>query len=552
MSVGIREICDRYDAYEYRKRCSREESEALLAEGNAVSGDIEQMNQLKMRQLSLQHRMGLRREGSSGDVFLLLMGDAQAWLRALPLQTYRKVEGKLTEVSELTVHQEERIRQAVDYRGFGELLLSDDTIKTDFFRWALLENCPVGPYVEYYGTCQGLIKPNILHKRVGYPKETPLRIQVKSKVGRGEYKRLTLPFEDQFGEAKLRSVHSVTKQLNMNGLIATKEAIYSQFRRKRETPGDVEMLGGVIRNWNYFYGRKTSENNTYRDFALEDENWYRRLPLFNRLTEQEMRAKYNVEGEVRPDQWVMCICANRESPTMDIARTHGFLVFLIPDGNGNYDELPFTFLARKFVSGYANGSTMDVLSQVWRLGTTEIGRWAFPDETMYYLRQFGVFPIVIEAMMGMKHMEALRESFLIAREGYQHFQISYMNCSGTIQEHAKRVHGDQVVPSIFNADILESTPKEPLGKVFRWLRKKPNWFVFLVIYLVGMVLLTLRGMVIKREGRYDYACMFRTPIFTQRRIYHAAKIFEYLFKHNVGAIWYGKSPRELTTYAQSS
>ena len=282
--------------------------------------------------------------------------------------------------------------------------------------------------------------------------------------------------------------------------------------------------------------------------------WFDHLPGFNVLTELEMRAKYNVEEELRHDQWVMCICANRESPTMDIARTHGFMVFLIPTGSGSYEEFPFTFLAQQFVSGYPTGSALDVMSQIWRLGKTERGLWAYPDETMYYLRQFGAFPIVIDAPMGMKHMAALRESFINAREGYQHFQISYMNCSGTIQEHAKRVHGDAVVPSLFDADILESTPKEPLGKVFSTLRGQMNFVVYFIIWMLGVFffLTPLRMMLIKKEGRYDIACMFRTPIFSARRIYHAAKIFEFLFKRNVGAVWYGKSPREITAYAQSS
>lgn len=518
---------------------------------------VAKFRQLEMRKIALEHRVAIEFGGRNPTkIFAFnhyghLQVLAQKWISKQPLQSHRVENGQFVPVNELAAHQLQKLQDAVRYSGFYGVLLKDKALRVDFFKWALLDNCPVAPFVEFYGTCQKTIQNAFLHKRAGYFSGAPLQIDVRKKDSR-VFKRLTLPFETNDGSVKARSVLTLDKEISVRGLNISKREIFRQFSKKKETPGDFEMFEGKIGLWNYFFGRKNSDGSGYHDFTLSSKDWYRHLPVFDRFTEAEMRARYNINEPINPTQWVMAICANRQSDTMDIQGTHGFLVFLIPDGQGNYLQYPFTFLARKFVSGYTPGSFFDILAQVWRLGTTELAFWSFPDETLFYPRQQGFLPFVIDAAMGERHMEKMREDILNAREGYAHFQISYKNCAGTVWEQARDVHGENVIPPVFTADILESTPRGRLGKVFSWIRARPNWMVYTIIWLVGAILCTLRGMVIRVNGRYDYACMLRTPIFTARRIYHAAKIFEYLFKNNVGAIWYGHTPKELDSHAQSS
>lgn len=508
--------------------------------------------QIQMRVISLEYRThqayggAVPSENYPPESYSRLCDLAGYWFRTLPLKSYREVDGKLVPITELSRSQLSALRTAAQYEKFCQLILLDEDLRVDFFKWALIDNCPVAPYVEFFGSCQTTIKKAFLHKRIGYFSGKPLKIDFRQKKDGYQYKRLTLPFETETGEIRERSIHGQHKMITFtNGYKATLWEVFCQFSQKQETPGNFEMLKGVISNWNYFFGRSTQNRTEFNDFDLASKDWYLHLPLFDTLTEAQMRSRYNVKGPIEPTQWVMAICSNRESETMDALGAHGFVSFLIPDGNGNYNLYPFTFLATQFTSGYPKGSFKDFISILFRLGKTEIGHWAYPDETNFYTRQQVAHAIVIEPEKGLEHMEVLRQDFLNARAGGEHFQISYKNCAGTVQMQAQKVHSRAVVPELFTADITENAPRGPAGKAFHWIRQRNRFAVVLLIYLFIGVFFACRGRWARVDRRSRWACVARTPIATTGQIYHAAKMPSRILSGQVtGSIWTGHTEKD--------
>jgi hypothetical protein len=275
------------------------------------------------------------------------------------------------------------------------------------------------------------------------------------------------------------------------------------------------------------------------------------------MTKEQMVVRYNVTKPMNPTDCLMSVMANRDFPNMDIAKTHGFLTFTIPvDPEGAlYRVMPFTFLATQFTTGWQHFPPVDLFLKVLFLGGTRNGYWGYPDETLFYTRQQAAYSVVITDSEMRYHMNELRGEFLSARAGNEYFQLPYKNCGGTVQLQLERIYPRTVVPDLFGAHILECTPQEPVGRVFRWAREAPPWQVATIIWFFGIVLLAWKGMWVRQNERLTYACMMRTPIFNPetRRIFHVGKLFEKLENGTIdGAIWYGHAPKETLTYKQNT
>lgn len=522
------------------------------------------LQQLKARITSYRCRIGDKGKTDDQNLSTLLFSKARMWHWKLPLKTYKSVEGEWVPIDELNAVQERRLVAALAYPIFCELMLEAEEICIDFFKWSLIDNCPVEPFIEFYGTCQKILKKAFLHKRIGFFSRTvdqedsrpysschsnqPLKIKQR----RDGSKKLTLPFETEDRRCRDRSIMNTDKQVTFfGGYTVTIGEIFAQFRRKKVEPGNFEMLQGVIRNWNYFYGSWNGIEQQFVDFNPNWDGWFSSLPLFHQMKRSEVSEHYNVEIPHDTTPFIIAMRANREVASMDIAGTHGFVEFLLPLTEEWYGVFPFTFIATQFTTGWERYPANCILSKtycfidnlfkIFRLGKTERGLWAYPDETPFYTqRQQAVFATTVTKEKFFEHLEVLRNDILRSRAGNEHFQISYKNCAGTVEMQAHRVHAKTVIPELFAADILESTPREPLGKFFRWVRTLPEWQVVVLIWLFGVLLAAWNGILVERNGRRRYTCMMQTPIFSTRQIFHAGKIFEKILNQSIrGAIWYG-------------
>lgn len=516
-----------------------------LGHNNSIYSHDE--NALGMRVISYNYRVSKFPVMAPDNVQLQnLMDLAEEWLSQQPLKSYRYVDDKLTPDDALTLHQRQALATAASYPEFCKLVIKDKFLRVDFFKWALIDGCPVSPFIQFYGTCQNIIKKAFLHKRIGYYGGKPLQIENRKS---GE-KKLVMPFGVDDGSVRWYSIHNPDRKITFEeGLKVELCEVFRHFSRKNDEPGNFEMLDGVICNWHYFHGRWNPTEQRYTGFDLEDSNWCRKLPVFDTLTEEQMRAKFNVTEVMGSTDCLMTVMANRDYPNMDIAKTHGFLTFMIPANfmATEYFVMPFTFLATQFTTGWQHLPAVDLALKVLRLGKTERGLWAYPDETLFYTRQQAAFSVVISQDEMLTHMEELRAEFLSARAGNEYFQLPYKNCGGTVQLQLERIYPRTIVPDLFGAHILECTPQEPVGRVFRWAREAPPWQVATVIWFFGVLLLAWKGMWVRDSDGLRYAAMMRTPIFNPetRRIFHVGKMFQKLEAGTIrGAIWTGHAPKE--------
>ncbi len=363
---------------------------------------------------------------------------------------------------------------------------------------------------------------------------------MKEKGGH-RYKKLTLLFENEEGSPRPRSILKLSKELTFSqGYEVTLEKVFKIFSQKGERPGNFEMLNGVICNWNCFMGRYHPLWKGYIGFDLREKDWIQQLPVFEYISEAKLISRYNLNGPLAEGESLLIISANRATPTMDIAETHGFMKFAMSDGWGNYVIYPFTFLAKQFTSGWTQYPAIDTFFKVLRLAKTEPGLWAYPDETVFYTRQQAEHAIVISREKFLEHLEILRSDIMNARGGNEPFQISYKNCAGTVQIQAQRIHGSEVVPDVFSSKLTESTPRPPLENVFDYLKTIPFWRVMVILWAVGLILGAYRKLPPSANGSERRISLMQTPLFTSGKCYHAAKIFNLILSNQIsGVIWYG-------------
>ncbi len=432
--------------------------------------------------------------------------------------------------------QQRAIDAALRYPLFIRILIADRGLSDRFFKWALVDNCPVEPFIEFFKTCDKIRKAT-LHKRIGYFSISVL--QIEQSVSRR--KILTLPFESSPGNiVRLPVQHPGAIIPLSNATALTVAQIFHVFSQKKERAGSLEMLNGVISPWDYFGSLGTLANS-----APAGSEWWWQLPVFEVFTEAEMRDKYGVTESLSPNQWIRVIRSNRETPTMDIAGTHGFIEFLIPRSDGNYQLFPFTFIATQFTTGWADWPKIDIALKIQRLAKTERGQWAYPDETVTYShREQAAFPTIISEEMGRLHMETLRGDVLNALGGNEVFQLTVKNCAGTIERQIQRVYTTENIPDVFGTSMLDNTPREPLGMVFRWLKQRPRFIVRLIFWYFGLVLGAWKGIFIRVNNKLRYACVMNTPFYRDWRTSNAAKLFQKINQGEVrGVIWCGHTKR---------
>lgn len=487
---------------------------------------VKLMKKLEIRNASFLYRV---QGGGFDELSLTLLREhALSWLGEHSFSEYfvDEVSGEVN----LSGHQSRALEAASSYPLFVKLLVEDKKLLERFFKWALIDNCPVEPFIEFYKTCNKIRKSN-LHKRIGYFSGDVLRIELGS-YGR---KVLTLPFEVIRGRSQRIPVQSDQTIVRFsNGTEMTMGEIFRVFVQKKVTPGDLEMMNGVIKPWNYFESLwKIAQK------AVPENDWWEQIPDFEVLTLEQIREKYGLEETVDPGQWIRVIRSNRESSTMDIAGTHGFFEYLIPRGDGTYRVLPFTFIATQFTTGWEKWPIIDISLKILRLAKTERGRWATDETPFYSQRPQAAFPKVVSEEDGRRHMELLRLDILNAYEGNEEFQLTVKNCAFSAMSQIQRAYFREKIPDIFTTSMLDNTPREPLGRFFKWVKRQPPFVARLIFWFFGIVFGAWKGIFIRRDNRLEYVSVMGTPFYRDWNTANAAQLFEKIRRKEVpGKTWF--------------
>src|ERR1700733_4155883 len=293
-----------------------------------------QLDFLDQRIVGLRYRMeehngGLDKVAAADnkDVETLKV-EARAW----------KVGQELYEIKGLLPEEEDKIVKACEYPEFLKLLLSNPFIRLSFFKWALRDNNPVDVFVQFPSTCKAL-KACLFSGRIGRFAQECLSI-VHKNGSEGTKKIVTLPFEVQedkgLGKKNINILKEKKEVVLKGNYKVTMKEIFEEFKSKNKRPAKFEFYEGKICNFNSFeLGWWNPQKDDYErvDLSKNDSAWWKDLPVFETLSEQKLKDKYGIK-ELNEGEWVAIVNSTRESSSLNIHNSHGYLEMAIPDEKG--------------------------------------------------------------------------------------------------------------------------------------------------------------------------------------------------------------------------
>jgi len=126
------------------------------------------------------------------------------------------------------------------YPAYASLLLKDVKLRLDFFKWAIRDNNEVDPMVLFTSLHRKLQQCN-LSQRTGYNQGKDLQIRTSYDAEGHMLRTLWIPVEGQHYNV----ADTKTKIVLKDGSERTLEEIFEMFKKKTQTPGDLEYFPRV-------------------------------------------------------------------------------------------------------------------------------------------------------------------------------------------------------------------------------------------------------------------------------------------------------------------
>lgn len=451
-----------------------------------------QLVALKRRTVALRYRM----EGVNGGLDAKEAVTETVEKLESSLENWKK-NYELYQDKTLSDRDKELLNEAARHPKFVKLLLLDRGVRNQFFRWVIRDNNNIDSFVQFPSTCNRL-KSALLSGRIGLFANTYKTVQ---NVG-GE-KVFTLPFYTG-GKTEEISIldESRVVELDVDDSRTIKK-VFDVFAKKNLRAGDLEFIGTQgISKWDLLEWGKAEY------MEVENSRWWENLPPHETLNLETVKARYGIR-DIADGQWITVAKSTRESCSLDVGRSHGYLEMLIPDGTGDYRVYPFGKFAKEFPTG--------VLEQFLFVTHTVESAIEYPDENTFYShRQKAGAPFVIDEEKGLEYMEMIRKDVVESVNGNVVFQFGWENCAWWPQKRleellGKKGEGEGQVPNLFAAHMLDSRPKAPiLAFIFTACRILPKCLKQIATRVTAFIMGSWRGMWIKVEGKRVFKSMFRS------------------------------------------
>lgn len=492
-------ICRLFDQLEERPIYFGEDNEKALSQVlmskswnffgetvlHALNGKISTVA-LKSKIVALKYRSeknggGVDKELSTEELKKELFALAEKWKKSQPL---------FAELSpELLPVEEKNLEDALLYPEFVTLLISEKALQNDFFKWTIANAIPPQAFIEYPAIAKRL-KRSLLVGRIGrFAYQNVLSIE------KGEEKVLTLPFN-----GKKVSILDPKNQVSFRGGVTTTVGkVFKDIQEKNLRPGMFEFIGKEgFRNWNaHKLGYFDVEKDEWEQVNLDADNWWESLPVEEVIDKETLLSRYDWK-EIEDDQWLILGRGARQSTSYNIDDCHGYTGVLIPDGHGKWRVYDFGKYALKWPQGMLGGLGV--------VGNTVKAAYTYPDSNIYYssFRQQAAYRLVCSQEEGVRYMEErVKRNIMRGWLGKLYFMLGFENCAFSPQTDLEAIFGKKgeggLVPNLFLAHVLTAGAKEPLGTVFRLVKKAPkSWQDFLVT-ICEKSLLSFRG--VKIDGK---------------------------------------------------
>lgn len=462
---------------------------------------------LERRKVALLYRLGRENGGVDpeiSDPFLLdsLFNAVEIW---------KNTQTTLQEKS-ISFFDKEIIYQTSQFPLFTDLLLKDNVLLKDFLDWALRDRIAIAPFIEFPFLQEKIIKA-ALNGRIGRLGGEKLRVQ-KQNI-EGEIRKIvTLPIQGK--EENLLEEERVI--LFRGNYSLTLREIFQIFENKQFEPGRLEYLQEGIINWNsHCLGWWDAETQSFRQINLNHKEWWKELPILEKLSLKEARQKFG--SHLTGREWNIALISSRLTPDLDFNNTHSYTSLAVPQQDGTYVVYPF--------GKYATTFPRSVLEALFTLGKTLDATVAYPEENIYYThRQKARLSFAVNQEEAFLYLESIRKDLLLARDGHLVYQIESENCARWVFQKIEAALGRNRVPDIFQMPLLECEPHSAMEMAFNVVRALPYIFQKPALWGIHYLLGACHGRWIVERGRAVWKSLTHHTFWKDQMIFHPPRLHQ--------------------------
>jgi len=454
-----------------------------------------QLSQLRARKVGLLYRTS-ERPSRVGDGSVTFIAEALEQLKEKAAEWIAREE--LFE-RDLLPEEIEKLKEAACYHWFSELILADESVRVEFFKWAIRDDCDDEQFIKFPAVSIQM-RSGLLSNRIGRHALDQLAIVQEND--------LLLTFEGE----KI-SVLDQNRQITFSRkYTVTVAQVEECFKKKNVTMGHFEVFGikGIC-NWNsHELGPWDPSIEDYDRISVDRDGWWELIPNFEVLSVGALERRYEVT--VTSDSWVVMASATRQSIKSDLDKCHGYMVVAIPK-DGEYVIYPMGKFARHF--------PQTDLQKTKFLADTVDAVISIPDENESYgQRQKAYHPIIWSKEQGQRLMQLVARDIMAARGGNLIFQFTWEGCAYWPQTLIKEV--DSGTPQFFLSPVMMAYPSNPALKyLFKFFRSLPEgWQVGAVLRVIKNLGASRRKKIKLQDGTFETKSVVTSPFMEHAQIYN--------------------------------
>lgn len=477
------------------------------------------LNELAIKVAALKYRM----EACNGGLDPALQIDEVLQRQATDAALEWKKSQKLYFEHHLSERDLKKIQEVCAYPKFAKLLVKDNQLSQEFFKWALRDNNGVGQFVQFPGICQRLKEAYIAPRLAHFAGEalTIAKIPKENTV----LKVLELPFYNGTQTERI-SILDESRKVTLNeGWSLPIKQIFDVFANKNKEPGNVEFLGmkGIM-NWN---SRKLAPwNPQTKSFSLIDFNhteWIERLPLSEVKSREEINKNYGISK--KNWEWLFVYRSSRDEADLSIGGRHSFLEVVKPMKDGNFAIYPFGIYPDDFPAG--------LFASIAFINKTSRGRVVYPDDSINYtMRQHAIVPNEISSQEGLKLLNCVRQDLQKSRSENIIFQSRRENCSYWVQNISEKIEGCKAL-NPYKIKIIQSNTFAAIGKL-------PKRYQSICISVIDILLGAHRGLTVSENGKKVFKSVRLMPPQEKMFMYQPGWLYEQIKSGKLpGRIYFG-------------
>jgi hypothetical protein len=217
----------------------------------------------------------------------------------------------------------------------------------------------------------------------------------------------------------------------------TIDEIFHEFKSKKHGYGRVEICEDGVVLWDAI---RLGSKNPDRDIDLIDpKTWHESLPVLT-LTYDQLLKRYPGQVEAEP-RYGFALRANRKSPGLNVANTHGFIDFVYRLPDHRYRIVPISMQAMELPKTWWDRVTM--LTKTQKAGIHLIDEGHFlsgREQTMHFFS--------LSNQEGEELIQLVSKEIEKSRKGELYFQANGKNCAYLVQKIVDRIMGKEFYKTI--------------------------------------------------------------------------------------------------------